>query len=573
MALAMQTQAVVQAATLTVNSLADPGNGTCDATECTLREAIAAAAPGDTIAFSVTGTIPLAGTQLTLDKQLTIAGPGSARLTVDGNYTSRVFHVIPGAVVAIMDLTISNGLVVNAFGGGIHNEGVSTLTRAIVSNNATQNTMGPYVGHGGGIYNRGTLTLNQTAVTANSIQSSGGGFGNFGAGIFNDVSGRLTLNQSTVSNNNSFGGFNNFGGGIYNWSGTLELTESTVSYNSANTTGSNGAGGGVVIDGQNGPASGRIVRSTVSYNRANAFGSTGGIGAVGTPATLDIINSTIAGNFGSNDGGGVIGTGGATVHVSYSTIAGNQAGNHGGGLLENGGAHVDVESTVIADNTAGTGGDCYIESPSLFASLGYNLIANTTGCNYPPAASDLLNMAALLGPLTDNGGNTYTYALLSGSPAIDAIPEGSNGCGTDITTDQRGVSRPQGVGCDVGAFEVEAGFTFGGFFPPVVNPPVLNGVKAGSAIPMKFSLHGDQGLSIFAPGYPRSVRVACDTSAPLNDIGDETTTPGESGLTYDASTDQYTYVWKTNRNWAGTCRQFILRLTDENDHLANFQFK
>jgi len=89
-------------------------------------------------------------------------------------------------------------------------------------------------------------------------------------------------------------------------------------------------------------------------------------------------------------------------------------------------------------------------------------------------------------------------------------------------------------------------YDFSGFFPPIDNPPTLNGVKAGRAIPVKFSLNGDQGLNIFDAGFPVSKQIACDASAPLDDV-EETATAGSSSLSYDATTDQYVYVWKTGK--------------------------
>ncbi|MFN8493559.1 MAG: PxKF domain-containing protein [Caldilineaceae bacterium] len=114
-------------------------------------------------------------------------------------------------------------------------------------------------------------------------------------------------------------------------------------------------------------------------------------------------------------------------------------------------------------------------------------------------------------------------------------------------------------------------FAFNGFFQPVDNLPALNTVKAGQGIPVKFSLGGNQGLNILAAGSPASQQIACDNAAPLAPI--EETTTANSGLTYDASSGQYNYVWKTEKSWAGTCRQFVLRLTDGANHLANFKFK
>jgi len=115
-------------------------------------------------------------------------------------------------------------------------------------------------------------------------------------------------------------------------------------------------------------------------------------------------------------------------------------------------------------------------------------------------------------------------------------------------------------------------YAFTGFFQPVDNLPVLNQVKAGQGIPLNFSLGGDYGLDILEAGYPLSQPMACSSGAPVDDI-EQVVTTSNSGLTYDATTDTYTYVWKTDKGWAGQCRELILRLTDGTDHLAHFQFK
>jgi Tol biopolymer transport system component len=114
-------------------------------------------------------------------------------------------------------------------------------------------------------------------------------------------------------------------------------------------------------------------------------------------------------------------------------------------------------------------------------------------------------------------------------------------------------------------------YNFSGFSPPVDNLPTLNVVKAGSAVPVKFSLSGNQGLSIFEAGYPKSQTIPCDSTAPVDGI-EETATAGSSGLSYDASVDQYVYVWKTEKAWAGTCRQLVVKLNDGTSHQANFNF-
>jgi hypothetical protein len=110
------------------------------------------------------------------------------------------------------------------------------------------------------------------------------------------------------------------------------------------------------------------------------------------------------------------------------------------------------------------------------------------------------------------------------------------------------------------------------FAPPVDDLPMLNRVNAGRAIPVKFSLCGDQGLAIFAAGYPKSQQVACDSNAPVDGI-EETLTAGNSSLSYDAAADRYKYVWKTEKSWAGSCRQLVLWLSDGTVRRANFQFR
>jgi hypothetical protein len=122
------------------------------------------------------------------------------------------------------------------------------------------------------------------------------------------------------------------------------------------------------------------------------------------------------------------------------------------------------------------------------------------------------------------------------------------------------------------SFHVIVLYNFAGFFQPIANPPVFNVVNAGRAIPVKFSLSGDKGLNIFAPGSPSSGPVACNSSDEANVLV-ETVTAGGSSLSYDAGSDQYVYVWKTESSWAGTCRQLVVTLKDGSVHRANFRFK
>jgi len=121
-------------------------------------------------------------------------------------------------------------------------------------------------------------------------------------------------------------------------------------------------------------------------------------------------------------------------------------------------------------------------------------------------------------------------------------------------------------------FKVIVQYNFAGFFQPVDNLPVFNVVQAGRAIPVKFSLSGNKGLGIFAPGSPSSGPIACNSSDPASDLT-ETVTAGGSSLSYDPTTDRYIYVWKTDQSWAGTCRQLVVELNDGTIHRANFRFK
>lgn len=114
-------------------------------------------------------------------------------------------------------------------------------------------------------------------------------------------------------------------------------------------------------------------------------------------------------------------------------------------------------------------------------------------------------------------------------------------------------------------------YSWSGFLKPVDNLPTLNLVKAGSAIPVKFSLAGNQGLSIFMAGYPISQKISCDSVAAVDAI-EETVNAGSSSLSYDATADQYNYVWKTDKSWGGTCRQLTVRLIDGTTYSAIFKF-
>jgi hypothetical protein len=157
---------------------------------------------------------------------------------------------------------------------------------------------------------------------------------------------------------------------------------------------------------------------------------------------------------------------------------------------------------------------------------------------------------------------------LSGTVALDTGTVGSKTASAPTAADNVGLSND--ASCTYRVI-----YDWNGFFQPIDNLDangnyVLNKAKAGSTVPVKFSLGGDQGLGIFASGYPQSASVACSSSS--SDAIEEYSTATVSGLKYDVVADQYIYNWKTDSKWAGSCRQLIVKLSDDTYHRANFNF-
>jgi hypothetical protein len=117
-----------------------------------------------------------------------------------------------------------------------------------------------------------------------------------------------------------------------------------------------------------------------------------------------------------------------------------------------------------------------------------------------------------------------------------------------------------------------SGFAISGFLAPVDPAPAVNVITAGRSVPMKFSLGGDFGLNILQAGSPTSVPVTCDTGAPVAEV-ETITTAGSSSLSYDAASGTYSYVWKTDKAWADSCRMFQLVLTDGTKHTAVCKYR
>ncbi len=487
----LASSAPVDAATFVVDTVVDavdasPGDGVCATAgaACSLRAAIQetrALAGADTITLPAgTYDLTIAGQNedaalrgdLDIVGPLTLSGAGAATTIVDAHGLDRAFEVRGGGV-SLGALTIRGGDSI-ACGGGLRNVGALTIDDAIVSgNNAVR---------GGGICNdpgpgaTATLALTNVTVTGNFAQEGGG-----------------IANQTHSDINFPF----NHG------TATISLVQSLVAANAAT-----GSGGGLLIHADLGLADVDSVGSTIRDNEAGVDG--GGVRLVGTgiiliftsAARFDAVDTTISGNR-ARDGGGVYGwvytlthstvtdneasrNGGGLYHYGElvdSTISGNRADGDGGGLYS--GFGYELQGATITNNLAdadsdgsGDGGGVWVpfdsssegvypgtqmrdtiiagnqdaggESPDCTGELrsaGHNLLADPSGCLLGgDLTGNVVGLGAGLAPLASNGGATLTHALLPGSPALDA----GAGCSP---TDQRGIARPHGPGCDIGAVE------------------------------------------------------------------------------------------------------------------------
>ena len=216
--------------------------------------------------------------------------------------------------------------------------------------------------------------------------------------------------------------------------------------------------------------------------------------------------------------------------------------------VEDTGGGSDTDNVVIniVDTVAPS-----ITCPSdIVVSLPMNSSATSMVVNYPAVTATDGCSSSVTVNSTPASGSVFTV----GTTTVEATANDGNG---------------NEASC---SFTVTVNYNFAGFFQPVDNLPAFNSVQAGRAIPIKFSLSGNKGLDIFAPGSPSSGPIVCGSGdAPI--ALEETVTAGNSSLSYDPSSDQYIYVWKTEASWAGTCRQLVVQLNDGSIHRANFKFK
>ena len=394
--------------------------------------------------------------------------------------------------LALFDTTIANNHAYDN-GGGMVNTGVLTMTNVQV----TDNEAGGYDGggNGGGIYNTGTVAIYRSQIIRNVANPFGAAAGT-GGGISNE--GVLNVYDSVLQDNRADGGesqtrgggvSNNgdalisgstvaanmaeLGGGIAVFGGAVRVVNSSVSGNQGSIGGGLWNSGGADVTLLNSTISQNIVsgdggglysndagsrvslqNSTVSENQSTNGGSGGGLWNSGSSA-MTLLNTTVSGNRSSYNGGGINNTRDAGLFtILNSTIADNQAEGNGGGIWNDENSTLTYRNTIIAGNrAAGNGPDC--QNEAILTSQGHNLVGSGTGCDSSAigdvtVAPNTVFLHTIQPLAVHEPGQTATHALLPGSPAVDT--------GDDTVcpaSDQRGVVRPQGSHCDIGAFEIE----------------------------------------------------------------------------------------------------------------------
>jgi uncharacterized repeat protein (TIGR01451 family)/CSLREA domain-containing protein len=371
-------------------------------------------------------------------------------VTLENNSAARGGAINSDAPLALTNVAVT-GNAATEYGGGIGATNSITASNVNISHNTSTNGPGGGIyfvpASGAGIY----VTLTDVAISNNSAGAGNGG--GIVAGNSLRFDSFLFLTRVSVVNNVAQGGA---GGGIFGYHATGNFSDVTISGNTAS-----GHGGG--LDNENGQFT--VNRGVLSSNTTTG-GNGGGINNIGSTS---LTNVTLNGNATSGSGGGI--NNGGSTSLTNVTMSGNTAGTTGGGVStalatlsaaftnvtfsgngaapSSGGAVfnagvTNVKNTIVANSP--TGGNC--AGPVRMTSQGDNLISDAT-CNLT-SPGDRNNTNPQLGPLADNGGATLTHALLPGSPAIDAVIH--NAC-PPPATDQRGITRPRGVACDIGAYE------------------------------------------------------------------------------------------------------------------------
>ena len=403
-----------------VTKTRDTNDGVCDA-DCSLREAIAIALSGESIGIPPGIYTLTLGTELTIDKDLTLIGAGSGYTIVEAailsaDATSRVFNITASAV-ALSGLAVQNGNF-SGNGAGMFNSGTLTLTDIKVSENKGN--------FGGGIYSLGgTVALTNSTVSNNTAEFGGGILHSNGSviltdstisdntasgdggGIFNNVGGTLTLTNSTITGNTAA---RNGGGIVNNINGTL--TDSTVSSNVAEF-------GGGIYNAINGTLA--LTGGAITDNLSTGLFLSGGGGIYNAGGSLTLTSSIISRNSAGEDGGAFNGEGGGiynedgTVTVTDTTISDNTAidknRNGGGGIYNSLDGTMTVTNSTITGNTMelGSGGGVinYGDLTVTNSTITGNIATHTAGAIYNARGTLTLIDSTLSGNSANFGGSIY----------------------------------------------------------------------------------------------------------------------------------------------------------------------
>ena len=238
----------------------------------------------------------------------------------------------------------------------------------------------------------------------------------------------------------------------------------------------------------------------------------------------------------------------------------------------------DITANIATGNPVNTGVlGTYMVTYDVSDAAGNSAIQVTRTVNVVDTTLPVITLVGAT-PVNVEVGSTYTDAGATAWDNYDGDITGSIVTVNSVNTAVMGnytvtynLTDSSGNAAETVTRTVNVIYNWTGFFRPVDNLPMCNAAKAGRAIPVKFSLNGNQGLEIFEVGYPRSEDITCG-SIDLSDGIEETVTAGKSSLSYDADADQYIYVWKTEKAWVGNCRQLVVKLIDGTSHFANFHF-
>ncbi|WP_261344243.1 Calx-beta domain-containing protein [Stieleria varia] len=422
----------------------------------------------DSLTSGGPATIVLNGSSLSISDDLTVTGPGLGVLSLSAAQNSRVITVSADSDVNIAGLTIRDGEDNGA--GGIDNHGNLTLSDVLLTNNTATGSLIPGIGtfpnityitipgFGGAIYNRGDLNLTRVTLSANA--------GDKGAAIFN--TGTTSLNASLVDSNVGLAQLTTPGEVLYTSTpdGVLNIVDSTIS---------NNVGGGIELQ----------LSGTANVERTLIAGNEGPGARIGqsssssNPGILNLVNSTISGNTVAGSGGGLLVFADSTVTIDHSTITQNRADSFGGATGAGGGiystnATINIHNSVIARNYRGTSTTPDDIAGDPVTSSFYSLIGDTASAGgiIDGVNGNIVGADPRLGPLADNGGNSFTHKPLPGSALIDV---GDENFTQPPDIDQRGVgfSRVRNARLDIGAVEVQD------VVPPAPAPRIVD-VGVGS---------------------------------------------------------------------------------------------